>query len=79
MNIDLKFIKVKEDACWPAAGACDHIEHFGRAMTATELAAILCVSRIIIHKLAKKNRIPSLGLGCGRFDPKAIAAWLRAQ
>ena len=52
---------------------------FGRAMTATELAAILCVSRIIIHKLAKKNHIPSLGLGCGRFDPKAIAAWLRAQ
>jgi hypothetical protein len=48
-------------------------------MTATELAAILCVSRIIIHKLAKKNHIPSLGLGCGRFDPKAIAAWLRAQ
>ncbi len=58
----------------------DRIERFGRAMTATQLAALLAVSRIVVYKLAKANRIPSFRIGtCVRFDPKAIANWLRAQ
>jgi excisionase family DNA binding protein len=58
----------------------DRIELFGRAMTATQLAALLSVSRIIIYKLAKKNRIPSFRVGtCVRFDPRAVATWLRKQ
>ncbi len=58
----------------------DRIELFGRAMTATQLATLLAVSRIIIYKLAKRNRIPSFRVGtCVRFDPKAVANWLRGQ
>lgn len=34
----------------------DRIECLGRALTATQLAALLAVSRIIIYRLAKKNR-----------------------
>jgi excisionase family DNA binding protein len=45
-----------------------------------EPASVLAVSRIIIYKLAKKNRIPSFRVGsCVRFDPKAVANWLRRQ
>ena len=51
-----------------------------RTMTATQLAAILAVSRIAIYKVAKKNRIPSFRIGsCVRFDPKAVANWFRSQ
>jgi hypothetical protein len=38
----------------------DRIERFGRALTAKQLAALLAVSRIIVYKLAKRRRIPSL-------------------
>jgi excisionase family DNA binding protein len=58
----------------------DKIERFGRAIRATELAALLAVSRIVIYKLAKSNRIPSFKIGsCVRFDPRAVANWLRTQ
>ena len=58
----------------------DRIEGFGRAMTATQLAALLAVSRIVVYKLAKANRIPSFRVGtCVRFDPRAVANWLRGQ
>jgi excisionase family DNA binding protein len=64
----------------PQFALADRIERFGRAMTATQLASVLAVSRIIIYKLAKKNRIPSFRVGsCVRFDPKAAAAWLRKE
>jgi excisionase family DNA binding protein len=62
------------------AGLADHIEGFGRALTVAQLSALLSVSRIIIYKLAKKNRIPSFRVGtCVRFDPRAVANWLRKQ
>jgi excisionase family DNA binding protein len=78
MNTGLKFVE-RRVAANPQPLA-DRIERFGRAMTATQLAALLAVSRIIIYKLAKKGRIPSFRVGtCVRFCPKAIAAWLRAQ
>ncbi len=58
----------------------DRIERFGRALTATQLAALLAVSKIIIYKLAQTNRIPSFRIGtCVRFDPKAVADWLRTR
>jgi excisionase family DNA binding protein len=79
MNIELKFEERRTPAVPPLALA-DRIERFGPAMTATQLAGLLAVSRIIIYKLAKQNRIPSFRVGsCVRFCPKAIAAWLRAQ
>jgi excisionase family DNA binding protein len=52
----------------------------GRALTAPELARILNVSKITIFKQAKARRIPSFRIGtCVRFDPRAVANWLRAQ
>ena len=58
----------------------DRIERFGRALTAAQLSTLLAVSKIAIYKLAKAGRIPSFRIGtCVRFDPKAVAGWLRAQ
>jgi len=58
----------------------DRIERFGRALTATQLAAVLAVSKIVIYKLAKAGRIPCFKIGtCVRFDPRAVANWLRGQ
>jgi excisionase family DNA binding protein len=83
MNREIKFEGVSR-AELALAGAplslADRIERFGRALTATQLATLLAVSRINIYKLAKKNRIPSFRIGtCVRFDPKAVAIWLRGQ
>ena len=56
----------------------DRIEKFGRALTATELAEMLTVSRITIFKQAKAGRIPSFRIGtCVRFCPRSVALWLR--
>jgi excisionase family DNA binding protein len=58
----------------------DRIEQIGRALTAKELASMLNVSKITIFKHAKAGRIPCFRIGtCVRFDPRAIANWLRAQ
>src|ERR1700719_3987257 len=56
----------------------NRIELMGRALTAHELAEMLTVSRITILKLAKAGRIPSFRIGtCVKFDPRAVANWLR--
>jgi excisionase family DNA binding protein len=58
----------------------DRIERFGHALNARQLAALLAVSTIVVYKLAKSNRLPSFRIGtCVRFDPKAVANWLRGQ
>jgi excisionase family DNA binding protein len=58
----------------------DQIERIGRALTARELAAMLSVSTITIFKQAKAGRIPCFRIGtCVRFDPRAVANWLREQ
>jgi len=58
----------------------DQIERIGHALTADDLATILAVSRITIFKYAKAGRIPSFRIGtCVRFDPRAVARWLRSQ
>jgi excisionase family DNA binding protein len=56
----------------------DRIEQFCHALTAVELAELLAVSRITVFKLAKAGRIPCFRIGtCVRFDPRAVANWLR--
>lgn len=56
----------------------DQIERTGHALTAKELAVWLAVSRMTIFKHAKAGRIPSFRIGtCVRFDPLAVAKWLR--
>jgi excisionase family DNA binding protein len=58
--------------------AADQIEKTGHALTADELARVQSVSRITIFKQAKAGRIPSFRIGtCVRFDPRAVANWLR--
>jgi excisionase family DNA binding protein len=58
----------------------DRVERIERALTAKELAELLNVSKITIFKQAKARRIPSFHIGtCVRFDPRAVANWLRAQ
>jgi excisionase family DNA binding protein len=56
----------------------DQIERVGHALKAAELAELLAVSRILVFKLAKAGRIPSFRVGtCVRFDPRAVANWMR--
>lgn len=56
------------------------IEGMQRALTAAELAAILAISPITVYKMAKAGRLPSLRIGTAvRFDPRAIAEWLRGN
>jgi excisionase family DNA binding protein len=58
----------------------DQIEKIGRALTAEELSRLLSVSKVTIFKHAAAGRIPSFRVGtCVRFDPKAVANWLRSQ
>lgn len=56
----------------------DQIEKSGRALTAEDLAKLLSVSKVTIFKQAAAGRIPSFRIGtCVRFDPRAVAEWLR--
>jgi excisionase family DNA binding protein len=56
----------------------DQIEKTGHALTADDLAKLLSVSRVTIFKQAAAGRIPSFRVGtCVRFDPRAVAQWLR--
>jgi excisionase family DNA binding protein len=58
----------------------DEIERIPHALTAAELAQWLAVSRITVFKLAKAGRIPCFRVGtCVRFDPQAVAKWLRCM
>ena len=56
----------------------DQIETIGHALTAQDLAKLLQVDPDTIWKMAKQSRIPSFRIGSAvRFDPKAVAEWLR--
>ena len=56
----------------------DQIEKTGHALTAEDLAKLLCVSKVTIFKQAAAGRIPSFRVGtCVRSDPRAVAEWLR--
>jgi excisionase family DNA binding protein len=49
-------------------------------MSAKQLAPLLGIGRPTLYQWAAQERIPSLTLnGQVRFDPKTIAAWLRAR
>jgi excisionase family DNA binding protein len=57
-----------------------YLETVDCAMTTTELAKVLGVSRRSIFDLAKAGRIPSFRVGSSvRFDPHRIAKWLRER
>ena len=56
----------------------DQIKRIPHARTAAELAQWLAVSPLSIYKVARANRLPCFRIGsCVRFDPRAVATWLR--
>jgi excisionase family DNA binding protein len=64
----------------PIVSLADRVESTDHALTADELARLLSVARVTIFKLAKAGRIPSFRIGtCVRFDPHAVARWLRTH
>jgi excisionase family DNA binding protein len=55
----------------------DRIAAIPHALTATDLARFLNVSRLMILRRAKRGTIPSFRIGsCVRFDPASISKWL---
>jgi excisionase family DNA binding protein len=58
----------------------EFVEARPRALMVPEVAALLRVSARQVYKLAAEHRIPSLRIaGCIRFDPSALAMWLRQK
>ena len=58
----------------------DAIEKFNHALTAIELAKFFRVNKLTIYRLAQAGTLPSFRVGtCVRFEPKAVASWLRER
>ena len=63
-----------------STGLADFVQNKSRALTVNELATLLSVSERQIYKLAAEHRIPCFKIGGSiRFDPAAIANWLRQK
>ncbi len=62
----------------PVTGLGEFLKGRPRALRAGEVAALLSVSERLVYKLASERRIPAFRVGCAlRFDPAALAHWLR--
>jgi excisionase family DNA binding protein len=58
----------------------DRIDAMDHALTVKELAPLLSVSPTSLYNRAREGRIPSYRIGgCVRFDPHAVAEYLRCQ
>ena len=58
----------------------EKIEARARAITVAELGVLLHLSRTAIYDIARRGAIPHYRIGGSlRFDPHAIAAWLRSR
>jgi excisionase family DNA binding protein len=56
----------------------EKIEAIDHAITAAELAALLHLGKTAIYDMAHRSAIPHYRIsGSVRFDPHAIAEWLR--
>jgi excisionase family DNA binding protein len=56
------------------------VEKIPRALRASELAKILSTSNMTIYRLVEQGAIPHFRVGgLIRFDPHAIADWLRRK
>jgi len=61
-------------------GLADALSAKPRALMVSEVAAVLRISGRQIYKLVKEHRIPHLRIaGSVRFDPFALAVWLRQK
>lgn len=60
------------------SGLADQVEKIPHALTAKDVADLLQVSAMTIYRLAARHALPSYRIGDSlRFDPKAIASYLR--
>lgn len=68
-----------ETTCQLEAGSLpEQIERTRHALNARQVAEFLAISPITVYKLAKGGKLPSLRIGGAvRFDPRAVAQWLR--
>ena len=58
----------------------EHLEQLDHCLTAPELARLLKLHRITVYRLAAEGEIPSFKIATAvRFDPRAVAKWIRAQ
>jgi excisionase family DNA binding protein len=56
------------------------LEKLPHALRASELANMLSTSKMTIYRLVEKGAIPYFRVGgLIRFDPQAIADWLRGK
>jgi excisionase family DNA binding protein len=63
-----------------SASIPEQLESLDHCLQAPELARILGIHRITVYKLAAAGEIPSFRIATAvRFDPRAVANWLRAQ
>jgi excisionase family DNA binding protein len=66
--------------CKSSISIADQIEAVNHAMKVKELAPMLDMSPTKLYNLARDGRIPSYRIaGSVRFDPHAVAVWLRAS
>ena len=62
------------------AGLADSLDGKNRALTVVDIAELLNISERQVYKLAAEHRIPCFKVGgCIRFDPRAVAVWLRQK
>lgn len=58
----------------------EQIAQTHHALTADEVGRLLHLSKVTIFRLARAGRIPTLRIGASvRFDPCAVAKWLRER
>jgi len=63
-----------------ATSLADFIGQLRNLLTAIQLGEYLSVSPKTVFQWSKQGRVPVIRMGSAlRFDPKAIAAWLRAR
>ena len=58
----------------------EQIEQSDHALTADDLARLLRVHKLTVYRLAQAGTLPCFRVGtCVRFEPRAVAAWLRQR
>jgi excisionase family DNA binding protein len=59
-------------------GLAEQVEGLNRALSVSELAALLNLNERTIRDKVKQGQIPYFRIGMTiRFDPKQLASWLR--
>lgn len=62
------------------AGLADALDRKTSALTVSDVAELLNISERQVYKLAAEHRIPCFKIGGSiRFDPLAVASWLRQK